>query len=864
MAGRTHQPDIPVTDLRLVLPAVAAWASAAVAAGARPGRALAAAAVLAVPGLVLLGAGRFRHAATAAAMCCAAAAATASAGTHTAAAKPAVLTRAAAAGVTGRVELVLTSDPAPVAGRPAAVAGGLRWVRFDARITGLDVGGRATRLRAPVFVLAPAAGWSTLLPGQRVTATARLAPARPGESLGAVVLPRAPPANVSAPGRIQRLAGAVRAGLRRGVEPLPAGPEALLPGLVIGDTSQLSTEVLDEFRTTGLTHLVAVSGANLAIVVATILALTRRLGAGRRLGGVLAGLAMLGFVVVARPSPSVLRAAVMSAVVLIGLQGGRRSAALPALGAATLGLVLADPALARAAGFALSVLATAGIVLLARPLRARLPARLPGWLAEAIAVPLAAQIACTPVLVAYFGRLSLVAVPANVLAAPAVPPATVVGVLVGVCAPVGLPVAQLLARLAQLPAAWLLMIAHYGAGVPSAQIGWPAGTAGAALAIVATAGAAAVLRRRPLRAMAAVVLVSSLAAAGALTRIAPAWPPTGWAMVACDVGQGDGLVLAAGPGTAVVVDTGPDPISIDRCLRVLHVRDVPLVVLTHQHADHVEGLPGVLRNRRVGGIEIGPLREPPVESARVARWAAAARVPVRHVVDGERVGVGTLSWQVIAPAHPFAGTDSDPNNSSIVLRVRLPGFIVLLTGDIELEAQRELLSSGVDLSADVLKVPHHGSSRQVPDLFARVGARLAVVSVGAGNDYGHPAASTMARLAASGAGAFRTDRDGAVAFLRRGAAVVGLGRHGSGIAALGGRVAGRSSRGPATVGAGFEPELASEPAELARAATTAAPHLSVAGVLRSPSASSAPPRPLQPRARAPPEGIGFRRPGLTG
>lgn len=687
--------------------------------------------------------------------------------------------RAAEAGATGRVVLVLTGDPTPVVGRPGAVVGGRRRVRFDARLIGLDIAGRATRLRAPVFVLAPATGWSQLLPGQRATATARLAPPRSGELLGAVVLPRAPPRTVSAAGRVQRLAGAIRAGLRRGVQPLPAGPEALLPGLVIGDTSQLSPEVLDQFRATGLTHLVAVSGANLAIVVATVLAITRRLGAGRRLGAALAGLAMLGFVVVARPSPSVLRAAVMSAVVLIGLQGGRRSAALPALGAATGGLVLLDPALARAAGFALSVLATAGIVLFTGPLRRRMPSWLPGWLAEAVAVPLAAQLACTPALVGYFGRLSLVAVPANLLAAPAVPPATVVGVVVALCAPVGLPVARLLARLAQPPASWLLLIARYGADVPGAQIGWPAGGAGAALAVAAIAGAALLIRRRALRAAVGVAAVAALASTGVVTRIAPSWPPTGWAMVACDVGQGDGLVLAAGPGAAVLVDTGPDPEAIDRCLRVLHVTEVPLVILTHSHADHVEGLPGVLRHRRVGGIEIGPLRQPPAESARVARWAATAAVPVRQVVDGETMTAGPVSWQVIAPAHAFTGTDSDPNNSSIVLRVRLPGFTALLTGDIELEAQREVMNSGYDLSADVLKVPHHGSGRQLPELFSRVGARLAVVSVGAGNDYGHPAAITMARLAATGEVTFRTDHNGAVAFLRRGAAVVGYGRRGS-------------------------------------------------------------------------------------
>ncbi|MEP6462696.1 MAG: ComEC/Rec2 family competence protein [Frankiaceae bacterium] len=841
------------TDVRLALPALAAWLSAAVAIG-RPHAALASAGVLAAGGGLLLIGTRTSRAVTAAAMLCCAAAAAASAALHASAATPQVLTQAAAGGATARVELMLTGDPMPVAARTSGALG-RPMVRFTARLTQLDVAGRATKLRAPVFVLASASSWSDLLPGSRVTVTARLAAVKSGEALGAVVLPRAPPTVIAGPGRLQRLAGGVRAGLWRGVKPLPAGPAALLPGLVIGDTSRLSPDVVEDFRTTGLTHLVAVSGANLAIVMATVLVFARRLRAGRRFSGILAGLAMLCFVVIARPSPSVLRAAMMGGVILIGRLDGRRSAALPALAAATLVLVLLDPSLARAPGFALSVLATAGIVLLAVPLQRRMPAWMPGWLSEALAVPLAAQLACTPVLVALFGRLSVIAVPANVLAAPAVPPATIVGVLVGVSAPVVLPLAQLLARLAQLPVAWLLLIASRGATVPGAAISWPAGITGATLGVVATAGAVVVIRRRMLRVIAAAAVAGALAAVGGVTRIAPAWPPPGWAMVACDVGQGDGLVLAAGNGAAVVVDAGPDPTVIDRCLRMLRVRTVPLVVLTHLHADHVEGLPGVLARRRVGGIEIGPLDEPSAESVRVRRWAAAARVPVTRVVDGEARRTGALSWRVIAPRHAFAGTDSDPNNTSIVLRVQLTGFTALLTGDIELEAQRELLASRLDVSADVFKVPHHGSGRQVPELLRRVGARLAVASVGAGNDYGHPAPITMARLAAAGAHAFRTDQDGAVAFLRRGAAVVGVGRRGSG------KPAGRAplaSRRPAAV-----PGVAMTPARATDNAVAGV--LSTAPEARDAGATDSVECRLRPPPRAPADsvtaiGAGWSRP----
>jgi competence protein ComEC len=250
----------------------------------------------------------------------------------------------------------------------------------------------------------------------------------------------------------------------------------------------------------------------------------------------------------------------------------------------------------------------------------------------------------------------------------------------------------------------------------------------------------------------------------------PGWPPSGWVLVACDIGQGDALVLAAGDGSAVVVDTGPDPDTVRRCLERLDVRSVAAVVLTHLHADHVDGLSGVLGTWPVGEVEVGPGRSPPEAWDEMLRLAADSDVPVRTVGAGEHATAGVLSWQVLAPTYsaPPAGpsTSEDThdgttiNNTSLVLLVDVSGIRLLLTGDIEPEVQGALLASGVDLDVDVLKVPHHGSARQDPRFIEAADPEVAVVSVGAGNDYGHPDLPLLSDLAADGAEVARTDAEG--------------------------------------------------------------------------------------------------------
>ncbi len=273
---------------------------------------------------------------------------------------------------------------------------------------------------------------------------------------------------------MQRAAGHLRAGLREAVAGLPAAERGLVPGLVVGDTAAMPVELEQDFRTAGLTHLTAVSGANLVIVVGFALYVGRWLGFRVRWLPALGALALVGFVVLARPQPSVLRAAAMGLVGLAALATGRRRGSLAALAAAMLALLLLDPWLARSYGFALSVLATAGLLLIApgwtRWMCAR---RVPAPLAQALAVPAAAQVACAPVVALLSGQVSLVAVPANLLVAPAVAPATVLGVLATLAGAVSDPAARAFGWLAGLPAWWIVTVAQRAAAVPDAAVAWP-------------------------------------------------------------------------------------------------------------------------------------------------------------------------------------------------------------------------------------------------------------------------------------------------------------------------------------------------------------------------------------------------------
>lgn len=654
------------------------------------------------------------------------------------------------------VQLTVRSDPVAKKGRFSS------YVMFRAQVSELVGRGSRHRLRAPVLVLADP-DWRTVRMDQRLRAWGRLSIAN-GSDLAGVLSARGPPVVLAESRGPFSMAEGVRAGIRRASGHLPRGARELVPALVDGDKQGLPDDVVSDFSISGLTHLLAVSGTNLTLVVGFLLILARWAGVRARALMAVGVLGVVGFVLLSRAEPSVLRAAAMGSVALVGMGSGGRDRGPRALGVAVLVLLLFDPWLATSMGFALSACATAGILLLAPGWRDALMRWLPRWAAEALAVPMAAQLACTPLVAAIAGRVSLVAVVANVLAAPAVGPATVLGLVGGLVGLVWNGLGQAAVAPAGWCAWWIIEVAHRSASLPVAAVGWSSTTAAVVALAVLCAGVAltlaSVLARRGLSLLLAVLLVVAVL----VPLPTPGWPPKGWVFVACDVGQGDGLVLNGGGGQYVVVDSGPDPALIDTCLRTLDVRRIALVVLTHFHADHVDGLPAVLGGRAVSLVEVSSLADP-LDGSRLVRGAVGrAGVPLETARLGETRIVGTLSIQVLGPSGPTPpGSDSPPNDESIVLYVQTRGIELLLMGDEETPSQKRLAALVPGLHADVLKVAHHGSAKQDPALVSSLGARLAVISDGVDNAYGHPAPSTLDLLRQAGMLVRRTDLDGDVA-----------------------------------------------------------------------------------------------------
>lgn len=389
--------------------------------------------------------------------------------------------------VTAVVRLV--RDPVPVTG-----SGTTGLVIADATALEIDAGGWRD-VDVPVLLFARGGDWRGMLPGQRMRVLARVAVPRPGDDVAGVLDVVAPPELLGHPPWWQRAAGRARASLRTACAGLPPDERGLLPSLVDGDTTAVPPALREDMRTTGLSHLEAVSGENLSIVLAVVLAGLRGIGLRRRIRVAGAAVAVIGFVVLARPSPSVQRAAVMSGVMLLAMFTGRRTAARSALAVAVLALVVLDPFLARSVGFVLSVCATAGIVALGPAWTSRLAARMPRPLAVGIAVSAAAQLACTPIIVMTFGQLTPYAVPANLVAAPAVVPATVLGVTAALVAPMNASLARPLVWIGGVPTDVVARVAHIFAALPGA-----AAAVGRLAAVVVAAAATMVLWRAVRRA----------------------------------------------------------------------------------------------------------------------------------------------------------------------------------------------------------------------------------------------------------------------------------------------------------------------------------------------------------------------------
>ena len=612
------------------------------------------------------------------------------------------------------------------------------------------------RLKIPIRVLSPAKNLNGLLPGQTISGRAVLVKSKEAR-VAALVLFHGEVKIETTASHWARSLGALRIGLRNASGDGDAG--ALIPGMVLGDTSKQTAEFKLAMKRSGLTHLVAVSGANFAIVSGFVLWLMQFIFRNRKYRIGATALSLIFFIALVRPSPSVLRAAAMAAVVLFAMSHRRAADALPALGFAMAAVVIADPWQARDAGFALSVLATGGLLLAAPKIIALLQRFMPKKLAESLAPPIAAVLFCAPVLVALSGFLSPMSIIANLLAAPAVAPITVLGFIAALIHPFLPGIAAVLILLIRVPAAFIGFVAKWSASFSVLELG--KGASGF-LAILVIASCIWIFRtffRRHRKAI-AIVLVALLVTSNWATR----FPGTDWQVGNCDIGQGDAMVINLGSHRGVVIDVGPDPQLIDKCLKQFSIKQVSILILTHFHADHVEGLPGLLKGRSVGQVWVSPQIDPAFESARVKSWLK--EIPQIPVTAGFTAQIqsdhGAISFQAIWPK---LGAQDTPNNSSIVMKINSADFSLLAAGDIEPIAQAQLVQQLNQV--DLYKVAHHGSRYQDLDFMRALSPRISIISVGKGNTYGHPAPQTIAALSRIGSTVYRTDLDGALAINAR-------------------------------------------------------------------------------------------------
>ncbi len=609
------------------------------------------------------------------------------------------------------------------------------------------------KLRVPIRVMTSKQSVTTLLPGQRFSAQGRIVASKEAR-VAALVVIKDDIEIQTQPSRWASALGAIRLGLRSLSGDGNAG--ALIPGMVLGDTSKQSVEFKNSMRRSGLTHLVAVSGANFALVSAFVLWMMQFLFARMKFRLSATAISLIAFIALVRPSPSVLRAAAMAAVLLVaqGTKKGRDS--LPALGFAMAAVVVVDPWQARDAGFALSVLATAGLLLFAPVLIEKLSIHLPGKLAQALAPPIAATVFCSPIIVALSGYLAPMSVIANLLAAPFVAPITIVGFIAALFSPFAPLISTALIWFIRFPAGAIALIAHWASSFPvltlqSGKIGF---------LIIASFTLGSWLLKKWFKH----IIVFTLVVLISITWL-QRWPGGDWQVANCDIGQGDSMVINLGNHQGIVIDVGPDPVAEDRCLKALGIKEISLLILSHFHADHVAGLSGALKKRTVGQVWVSVNSAPLVKSAMAQ--SALSGVEMIKAVRGMSARVGQLTIRVLWPtlsATSFAempGDGSQINNSSIATLITSDVFSLFAGGDIEPPVQEILVKDVVPV--DIYKVSHHGSRYQDLAFMSALHPRISIISVGAGNTYGHPAVQTLQALARLGSEVLRTDIDGAIA-----------------------------------------------------------------------------------------------------
>ncbi len=536
---------------------------------------------------------------------------------------------------------------------------------------------------------------------------------------------------------------------------------SLVAGVVLGADEGIDPELRDAFKASGLYHLLAVSGQNIVFIGFGVIGLAYVVGLSRSVGHALAIAAILAYALAVGWQPSVVRAAVAGCLASVAWLLARPSDRWHTMATGAVVLLAWTPRSLLEPGFQLSFAAVAAIFLVMprlRPLSEGYP--VPRWLVEVVGISAACGLVTAPILWLQFGTIPLWTVLANALAEPAMPLLLGAGLSAAVMAPVIPPAAVALSWLAGIAAAWIAFSARLTASLPHAQ----ASSRSLVLALVGAVLVAAALRALPRYRRRAAVMTGAalipLAWVGWWAIHPPAtWsPPAGLRVTFLDVGQGDGILLET-PEGAMLVDAGPPEARVGRQLRRMGLRALAALVTTHAHRDHVGGGPAVLRTLSVGQV-IDPM-QPGVgpEERELRRTARSVGVPLVPARTGSVYALGRLRIRVLWPDR--AGpSGEDPHLHGTVLLASYDSIDLLLTGDSESTVTRALPLRPVE----VLKVAHHGSTDAgLADELRILRPRIAVISVGAHNDYDHPRPDTLAALnERAGLAVYRTDENGRV------------------------------------------------------------------------------------------------------
>lgn len=542
---------------------------------------------------------------------------------------------------------------------------------------------------------------------------------------------------------------------------------ALVLGLSIGDSSRVGESLKEAMQLTSLTHLMAVSGANCAIVVGAAYFLLHKFGIRIRVGFSILVLCL--YVSLVGFEPSVMRSAVMAVAVLLALNLGRKVNPVSALALSVLVLLSISPELAISYGFALSVLATAGILILAPRIYQAFEQKMPRWIAMGLAVSASAQLFCFPVLLGLQGGLPTYSLLANLLAEPLVAPITVLG-LIAVVTSWCPPISGIFFWLASIASWPIVEIARLLSGLPFATFPWRVDVWGTTAAVAVTV---AVLIGVYIKRMAAlswlVVTVLFACSLGIILNQAvksTLWPMSNWQVSSCDVGQGDATVIRS-RNSVSVIDVGRDEKLIDSCLAKLGVIHIDLLVLTHFDADHVNGLAGAIKNRTIETAMLTSFADdrPGADFSRFL--LESHRIPVVIAEQGLHGELGGTLWRVLSPSRTAAEAE-DSNDGSVTMLWRFKDFQLITLADLGEKGQQRLAANLGSWWTDpelplVMKVSHHGSADQYPELIEWLRSKIALVSAGAHNGYGHPTKRTLKLLESSGSIILRTDLLGSIA-----------------------------------------------------------------------------------------------------